>query len=31
MDLRQKWWQQGQKEVWTFLFYHDIKNPIWKR
>lgn len=30
MELRQKWWEQGQKEDWTFLFYHDIKNPIWK-
>jgi len=30
MELRQKWWAQGQKENWTFLFYHDIKNPIWK-
>lgn len=31
LDLRQKWWEQGQKEGWTFLFYHDIKNPIWSR
>jgi glyoxylase-like metal-dependent hydrolase (beta-lactamase superfamily II) len=30
MDLRQKWWIQGKNEGWTFLFYHDIKNPIWK-
>jgi glyoxylase-like metal-dependent hydrolase (beta-lactamase superfamily II) len=30
MELRRKWWEQGQKEGWTFLFYHDIKNPIWK-
>jgi glyoxylase-like metal-dependent hydrolase (beta-lactamase superfamily II) len=30
MELRQKWWAQGQKENWTFLFYHDIKNPVWK-
>jgi glyoxylase-like metal-dependent hydrolase (beta-lactamase superfamily II) len=30
MELRQKWWEQGRKEGWTFLFYHDIKNPIWK-
>lgn len=27
MQLRQQWWQQGQKEGWTFLFYHDIKTP----
>ena len=28
MELRKEWWQQGQKEKWTFLFYHDIKYPI---
>jgi glyoxylase-like metal-dependent hydrolase (beta-lactamase superfamily II) len=28
MELRQQWWQQGQLEKWTFLFYHDIKTPI---
>jgi hypothetical protein len=28
MELRQKWWQQGQEEHWTFLFYHDIKTPF---
>jgi glyoxylase-like metal-dependent hydrolase (beta-lactamase superfamily II) len=28
MELRQEWWQKGQKEGWTFLFYHDIKTPI---
>jgi glyoxylase-like metal-dependent hydrolase (beta-lactamase superfamily II) len=27
MELRQKWWQQGEEEKWTFLFYHDIKQP----
>lgn len=27
LALRQKWWQQGEKEKWTFLFYHDIKYP----
>jgi len=30
MELRQQWWQQGEKENWTFLFYHDIKTPVWK-
>ena len=30
MELRQKWWTQGEREGWTFLFYHDIKNPIWE-
>jgi glyoxylase-like metal-dependent hydrolase (beta-lactamase superfamily II) len=29
MELRQKWWQEGQQQDWTFLFYHDIKNPVW--
>jgi len=28
MELRQQWWQQGEKEKWTFLFYHDIKTPV---
>jgi len=30
MELRQQWRHQGEKENWTFLFYHDIKTPIWK-
>jgi hypothetical protein len=30
MELRQQWWQQGEKENWTFLFYHDIQTPVWK-
>lgn len=28
MELRRNWWEQGQKEKWTFLFYHDVKNPV---
>jgi glyoxylase-like metal-dependent hydrolase (beta-lactamase superfamily II) len=28
MKLRQQWWEQGNKEGWKFLFYHDIKTPI---
>ena len=28
MELRQQWWQQGQQEAWTFLFYHDVKTPV---
>ncbi len=28
MELRQQWWQQGRAENWTFLFYHDIKTPV---
>lgn len=27
MKLRQQWWEQGNKEGWQFLFYHDIKTP----
>lgn len=30
MELRQQWWQQGEQEKWTFLFYHDVKNPVWQ-
>ena len=30
MELRQEWWQKGNKEGWTFLFYHDIKTPVYK-
>lgn len=29
MELRQQWWQRGETEKWTFLFYHDVKNPVW--
>lgn len=29
MELRRQWWQQGQAEGWKFLFYHDIKTPVW--
>lgn len=29
MTLRQEWWERGQKEHWSFLFYHDIKTPVW--
>lgn len=28
MELRQQWWEKGQAEKWTFLFYHDIKTPV---
>ncbi|HVG41659.1 MAG TPA: MBL fold metallo-hydrolase [Chitinophagaceae bacterium] len=28
MELRQLWWEQGKKEGWKFLFYHDIKIPV---
>ncbi len=29
MELRQEWWQRGEAEKWTFLFYHDIKTPVY--
>jgi len=29
MRLRSEWWEQGQKEKWTFLFYHDVKNAVY--
>lgn len=28
MELRKEWWEKGQTENWKFLFYHDIKTPI---
>jgi glyoxylase-like metal-dependent hydrolase (beta-lactamase superfamily II) len=31
MELRQQWWQQGKEEDWQFLFYHDIKTPVFKQ
>jgi glyoxylase-like metal-dependent hydrolase (beta-lactamase superfamily II) len=30
MELRQKWWKEGNEQGWTFLFYHDIKTPYLK-
>ena len=30
MQLRQMWWQQGQDEHWVFLFYHDVKTPVFR-
>ncbi|GDX43325.1 MBL fold metallo-hydrolase [Bacteroidota bacterium] len=30
MELRKEWWEMGQQESWTFLFYHDIKSPFVK-
>ena len=30
MELRQQWWEQGQSEKWSFLFYHDVKHPVWR-
>ena len=28
MELRRSWWEQGEKEKCTFLFYHDVKSPV---
>jgi glyoxylase-like metal-dependent hydrolase (beta-lactamase superfamily II) len=28
MELRQQWWEKGQAEGWTFLFYHDVRTPL---
>ncbi|HEU0227235.1 MAG TPA: MBL fold metallo-hydrolase [Arachidicoccus soli] len=28
MELRQQWWKEGEMGKWTFLFYHDVKTPI---
>ena len=28
MELRKKWWAEGEKNNWKFLFYHDIKTPV---
>ncbi|MEP6673773.1 MAG: MBL fold metallo-hydrolase [Ferruginibacter sp.] len=28
MELRQEWWKLGQEQNWIFLFYHDIKTPV---
>ena len=29
MELRHAWLEKAKQEGWTFLFYHDIKTPIW--
>ena len=29
MELRSQWWKEGENEGWTFLFYHDIQNPVY--
>jgi glyoxylase-like metal-dependent hydrolase (beta-lactamase superfamily II) len=28
MLLRQQWWSEGLQQGWSFLFYHDIKTPV---
>lgn len=30
MELRQEWCEKGEKEKWVFLFYHDVKNPVYR-
>jgi len=29
MELRQQWWEKGREEGWNFLFYHDVKTPVY--
>jgi len=29
MGLRREWWEKGKNENWTFLFYHDVKHPVY--
>lgn len=29
-DFRTKWWNEGKEQGWTFLFYHDIKTPVYR-
>ena len=29
MELRQQWWEEGKQEGWNFLFYHDVKMPVY--
>ncbi|MEP6583662.1 MAG: MBL fold metallo-hydrolase [Ginsengibacter sp.] len=30
MELRREWWKEGEQEGWNFLFYHDIKYPMYR-
>lgn len=30
MELRKEWREQGEREHWTFLFYHDIHHPTFR-
>jgi len=30
MELRQTWWEEGLEAGWTFLFYHDLKSPVFR-
>ncbi len=31
MELRSEWWQESETQHWKFLFYHDIKTPLYAR
>jgi len=28
MELRREWWSRGKEEGWIFLFYHDVRTPM---
>jgi glyoxylase-like metal-dependent hydrolase (beta-lactamase superfamily II) len=30
MELRRHWWHIGKEEKWKFLFYHDVRHPVWE-
>jgi glyoxylase-like metal-dependent hydrolase (beta-lactamase superfamily II) len=30
VEWRTRWWEKGNREGWSFLFYHDIKTPVYK-
>lgn len=30
MNLRNSWWQKGNADNWTYLFYHDIQTPTFR-
>ncbi|HYK47185.1 MAG TPA: MBL fold metallo-hydrolase [Parafilimonas sp.] len=30
MELRTQWWREGAEQGWNFLFYHDVKTPVYK-
>jgi glyoxylase-like metal-dependent hydrolase (beta-lactamase superfamily II) len=29
-QLRRQWWERGNREGWTFLFYHDLRSPVYR-
>lgn len=29
-ELRKLWWEKGNEENWIFLFYHDIRSPVYQ-